>query len=431
MLTFQENETLARVGPGAPMGAVMRRYWMPALLSWELPEPDCPPVRVRLLGEDLVAFRDTNGDVGMLDNYCPHRRASLFFGRNEECGLRCVYHGWKFDVNGDCVDMPSEPAESNFRDKVRITAYPTAEFGGIVWTYMGPRELQPSPPAMEWTQVPELHRGTTKVVQRCNWLQGLEGGIDTVHTNFLHRRFSGSGTDVMDRARANSLAAHVEVVPTDYGYTYAGIRTVSDDEGDYVRAYHFIAPFYQLRPGGQLQRRHGRASGHIWVPIDDESTMVWNFSYRFDGNEMAESERRQTGSGNEFGKDIDVGNGFRSRAAAENDYLIDREVQRVQTFSGIPGTNTQDRAVQDTMGPICDRTREHLGTTDRAIIMARKILLNAVRVVEDGGTPPGLGSNVHQLRPIEKVLPRDTAWRNVLWAELYDGAPYNPDYVSA
>ena len=429
MLTFEENETLARVGPGTAMGAVMRRYWMPTLLSWELPEPDCPPVRVRLLGEDLVAFRDTNGDVGVLDNYCPHRRASLFFGRNEEYGLRCVYHGWKFDVNGDCVDMPSEPAESNFKDKVKITAYPTAEFGGIVWTYMGPRDLQPPPPEMEWTQVPELHRGTTKVVQRCNWLQGLEGGIDTVHTNFLHRRFAGSGTDVMDRARANSLAAHVEVVPTDYGYTYAGIRHVSDDEGDYVRAYHFIAPFYQLRPGGQLQRRHGRASGHIWVPIDDENTMVWNFSYRFDGNEMAESERRQTGSGNEFGKDIDVERGFRSRASAENDYLIDREVQRTETFSGIPGTNTQDRAVQDTMGPICDRTREHLGTTDRAIIMARRIMLNAVRVVEDSGDPPGLGPNVYQLRPIEKVLPQGTPWRNALWAELYDGAPYNPDFV--
>ncbi len=430
MLTFQENETLARVGPGTSMGAVMRRYWMPTLLSWELPEPDCPPIRVRLLGEDLVAFRDTSGDVGILDNYCPHRRASLFFGRNEECGLRCVYHGWKFDVNGDCVDMPSEPAESNFKDKVKITAYPTGEFGGMVWTYMGPRDLQPPPPTMEWTQVPDLHRGTTKVVQRCNWLQGLEGGIDSVHTNFLHRRFAGSGTDVMDRARANSLAAHVEVVPTDYGYTYAGIRHVSDDEGDYVRAYHFIAPFYQLRPGGQLQRRHGRASGHIWVPIDDENTMVWNFSYRFDGNEMAESERKQTGSGNEFGVDIDVEKGFRSRAAAENDYLIDRKVQRTQTFSGIPGTNTQDRAVQDTMGPICDRTREHLGTTDRAIIMARKILLNAVRVVEDGGDPPGLGHNVYQLRPIEKVLPMGTPWRNALWSELYDGAPYNPDYVA-
>ena len=431
MLTFQENETLARVGPRTPMGDVMRRYWMPTLLSWELPDPDCPPIRVRLLGEDLVAFRDTNGEVGILDNFCPHRRASLFFGRNEESGLRCVYHGWKFDVNGDCVDMPSEPAESNFKDKVKITAYATAEFGGMVWVYMGPRDLQPPLPQMEWTQVPELHRGMTKVVQRCNWLQGLEGGIDSVHTNFLHRRFAGSGTPEMDRARANSLVAHVEVAPTDYGYTYAGIRHVSDDEGDYVRAYHFIAPFYQLRPGGQLQRRHGRASGHIWVPIDDENTMVWNFSFRFDGNPMAESERRQTGSGNEFGKDIDIEAGFRSRASAQNDYLIDREVQRTETFSGIPGTNTQDRAVQDTMGPICDRTREHLGTTDRAIIMARKILSDAVRRVEDGGTPPGLGPNVFQLRPIEKVLPKDTPWRDTLWAELYEGAPYTPEYVPA
>ena len=225
--------------------------------------------------------------------------------------------------------------------------------------------------------------------------------------------------------------AHVEVAPTDYGYTYAGIRHVSDDEGDYVRAYHFIAPFYQLRPGGQLQRRHGRASGHIWVPIDDENTMVWNFNYRFDGNPMAESERQQTGSGNEFGKDIDVEAGFRSRASAQNDYLIDREVQRTETFTGIPGTNTQDRAVQDTMGPICDRTREHLGTTDRAIIMARKVLMDAVRRVEDGGTPPGLGPNVFQLRPIEKVLPKDTPWRDTLWAELYEGEPYTPDYVPA
>ena len=430
MLTFAENETLARVGPSTAMGAVMRRYWMPTLLSWELPEPDCPPIRVRLLGEDLVAFRDTNGDVGVLDNYCPHRRASLFFGRNEESGLRCVYHGWKFDVNGDCVDMPSEPAESNFKDKVRITAYPTAEFGGIVWTYMGPRDLQPPVPAMEWTQVPAEHRGLTKVVQRCNWMQGLEGGIDTVHTNFLHRRFAGSGTAVMDRARQNSLAAHVEVAPTDYGYTYAGIRHVSEDEGKYVRSYHFIAPFYQLRPG-QLTNRQGRASGHIWVPIDDENTMVWNFTYRFDGEPLTERERLLAGSGNQLGVDIDVEAGFRSRASAENDYLIDREVQRTETFSGIPGTNTQDRAVQDTMGPICDRTREHLGTTDRAIIMARKILLNAARVVEDGGTPPGLGPNVLQLRPIEKVLPTDTAWQTALWAELYDGAPYNPEYVPA
>jgi phthalate 4,5-dioxygenase oxygenase subunit len=428
MLTFEENQTLARVGPGTPTGALMRRYWIPSTLSWELPDPDCPPIRVRLLGEDLIAFRDTSGMVGVLDNYCPHRRASMFFGRNEECGLRCVYHGWKFDVDGNCVDMPSEPAESNFKDKVKIAAYATAEFGGIIWVYMGPPDLKPPLPSMEWTQVPDEHRGITKVVQRCNWLQGLEGGIDTVHTNFLHRNLKRINSQAMAKARGRSMAAHVEVAPTDYGYTYAGIRPISDEEGDYVRTYHFVAPFYQLRPN-QLARSEGRASGHIWVPIDDENTLVWNFSYRFDGQPMTESERAQTGTGNEFGKDIIVEEGFRSLANSGNDYYIDREAQKTETYSGIPGTNTQDRAVQDTMGPICDRTKEHLGTTDRAIIMARKILMDAVKTVEDGGTPPGLGSNVHTLRPIEKVLPVDIDWQNALSGELYDSVPYSTEYV--
>ncbi|MDE2969444.1 MAG: Rieske 2Fe-2S domain-containing protein, partial [Chloroflexota bacterium] len=344
MLTFQENETLARVGPGTGMGETMRRYWVPAILDWELPEPDCPPIRVRLLGEELVAFRDTDGRVGVVDNYCPHRRASLFFGRNEECGIRCVYHGWKFDVNGDCVDMPSEPAESNFKDKVKIKAYPTAELGNVIWVYMGPPDKRPPLPELEWTQVPELHRGINKVVQKCNWMQGLEGGIDTVHINFLHRNLQGSGIAARDNAFRTSFAARVEVVPTDYGYTYAGIRDQADDNFKYVRAYHFIAPWTQLRPnqlnrGGQPRLRD---SGHMWVPIDDYTTMVWNFTYSFGDDPMTESERRLTGSGNELGVDIDYENGFQSRAAAENDYFIDREVQRTQTFSGIPGTNTQD-----------------------------------------------------------------------------------------
>ena len=433
MLTFQENETLARVGPGTGMGETMRRYWVPAMLDWELPEPDCPPIRVKLLGEELVAFRDSNGVVGVVDNYCPHRRASLFFGRNEEAGLRCVYHGWKFDVNGDCVDMPSEPAESNFKDKVRIKAYPTAELGNVVWVYMGPPDKRPPLPALEWTQVPESHRGINKVVQNCNWLQGLEGGIDTVHINFLHRNLQGSGIAARDAAFRRSYAARVEVAPTDYGYTYAGIREQADDNHVYVRAYHYIAPWTQLRPN-QLNRGGAprlKDSGHMWVPIDDEHTLVWNFTYAFGDEPLSEDERLLRGSGNELGKDIDFEHGFKSRAAAENDYFIDREVQRTQTFSGIPGTNTQDRAVQDTMGPICDRTREHLGTTDRAIIMARKILLNAINVVEDGGDPPGLGANVFDLRSVEKVLPTDVPWRDALWRELYDKARYTPEYVRA
>ena len=433
MLTPQENDALTQVGPGTFAGNLMRRFWVPALLDWELPEPDCPPVRVKLLGEQLIAFRDTHGKVGVVDNYCPHRRASLFFGRNEESGLRCVYHGWKFDVNGDCLDMPSEPLESNFKDKVKIAAYPTAELGNVIWVYMGPPEAQPPLPALEWTQVPEDHRGVNKVVQKCNWLQGLEGGIDTVHINFLHRNLAGSGIAARDRAFARSYAARVEVVPTDYGYTYAGIRDQQDDNEKYVRAYHYIAPWTQLRPN-QLNRGGAprlKDSGHMWVPIDDVTTMVWNFTYTFGDEPLTPDERLQKGSGNELGKDIDVEAGFKSRASAENDYLIDREMQRTQTFTGIPGTNTQDRAVQDTMGPVCDRTREHLGTTDRAIIMARKVLLQAARVVEDGGDPPGLGNNVFALRSVEKVLPSDVHWRDALWGELYEKAQYTPEYVPA
>src|SRR5690606_14430695 len=186
MLMDADNRTLTQVGPGTPMGTLMRRYWVPALLSWELPEPDCAPVEVRLLGEDLVAFRQTDGRVGMVDERCKHRSASLFYGRNEENGIRCVYHGWKFDITGQCVDMPSEPEATNFMHKVRIPAYPCVELGGVVWAFMGPTEQQPPLPQFEWSQAPETHRGLTKVWQESNWLQALEGGIDTVHSNFLH-----------------------------------------------------------------------------------------------------------------------------------------------------------------------------------------------------------------------------------------------------
>ena len=187
MLAYDDNHLLTRTGPGTPMGLTLRRYWIPALLASELPEPDGAPVRVRLLGEDLIAFRDTLGRVALLDEYCPHRRASLFFGRNEDCGLRCVYHGWKFDVDGQCVDMMNEPPEREFAHKIRTTAYPLVELGGVLWAYLGPPALRPPLPAFAWTQAPATHRYASKVVQDCNWVQALEGGIDTSHVPILHR----------------------------------------------------------------------------------------------------------------------------------------------------------------------------------------------------------------------------------------------------
>jgi len=227
MLSREENELLTRTGPGTAMGEVMRRYWIPALLAREIAEPDGPPVRVRLLGEDLVAFRDSDGRIGLLDEYCPHRRASLWFGRNEECGLRCVYHGWKFAVDGSCVDQMNEPEENQFKHKVRLTAYPTYELSGLVWAYMGPPEKIPPLPKFAWTQAPETHRHVSKVIQDCNWLQGLEGGLDTSHAPILHRLLkdnAGRGGIKPSNPYVRACAPRLVVDITDYGYQYTGIR---------------------------------------------------------------------------------------------------------------------------------------------------------------------------------------------------------------
>src|SRR3954449_5839955 len=298
MLSREENELITRVGPGTPMGNAMRRYWIPACLSSEIAEPDCPPVRVKLLGEDLVAFRDSEGRIGLIEEFCPHRRVSLYFGRNEECGLRCIYHGWKFDVTGSCVDMMNEPEEYDFKHKVRTTAYPTCELGGIVWAYLGPAEKMPPLPKFAWTQAPETHRHVTKVIQECNWLQGLEGGIDTSHAPILHRLLTETSTrggfkpsSPFVRGKAPKLVVDL----TDYGYQYAGIRPLGEDEM-HVRTYQFILPFHQIRPS-----RSGRGSpvdaGHIWVPIDDYTTAVYNWNYST-GGELDEEDRLERGLGN-------------------------------------------------------------------------------------------------------------------------------------
>jgi phenylpropionate dioxygenase-like ring-hydroxylating dioxygenase large terminal subunit len=415
------------------MGEVMRRYWVPAIMSWEIDEPDSPPVTIKLLGEELIAFRDTNGRVGVVGARCAHRRAHLFWGRNEECGLRCVYHGWKFDVDGNCVDMPSEPAESNFKDKVRIPAYPTYEVAGMVFCYMGPKDKQPAPPLFQWTQVPPEQRAMSKVWEQCNWLQALEGGIDNVHSTFLH---SGRPPGVQydpsnprNRGRNVSKAPHLEVVPTDYGYCYGAVLDMGEEGTNFVRGYHWIMPWNQTRATGGN-------SGHLWVPMDDENTMVYNWSVVFDetpdeGRRGArpvelgpdtprwyKHARRPIGSGNDFTIDVDVEHNFRSVRNMDNLFLIDRELQRTQTYTGITGLNTQDRAIQESMGPVADRTLERLGTTDRAIIHARRQLLQAIKTVQAGGDPPGVAPTYYRLRAHEAVLPKDAHWFDALEPKL-------------
>lgn len=426
MLTREENELVTRTGAGTPMGETMRRYWIPALLSSELPDPDCPPVRVQLLGEALVGFRDTEGRIGLLDEFCPHRRASLWMGRNEESGLRCVYHGWKFDVAGTCVDQMNEPPQNCFAHKIHITAYPTVELGGVIWTYMGPREKMPPPPKFEWTQVPESHRHVSKVVEECNWLQALEGGIDTSHAPILHRTIttntSRAGVPLMGPF-VQGKAPTLDVDITDYGYRYAGVRPLGEDQ-TYVRAYHYVMPFTQIRPQQIGRRRNGEdrtmIAGHMWVPIDDVNCMVWNWMYSYGEDPLTEEDRMERGNGN--GPDHVDQKTFRSIRNKGNQWFIDRQVQKAETFTGIDGINTQDRAVQESMGPVVDRSQEHLGPADRAIIVMRRLILQAIKTVEDGGDPVGIGTSYYQARAIERVLPRDVPWREPILPEMYPEA---------
>ena len=414
MLSVENNEAITRVGPGTPMGELMRRYWQPVLMSREVAEPDCDPLRVRILGESLVAFRDTSGRVGLLSEWCPHRLTSLYLGRNEENGIRCIYHGWKFDVTGACVDMPNEVEEFDFKHKVKALAYPTLEMGGVIWAYMGPKELQPSPPNFEFTRQPETHRGVSKVIEDANWLQALEGGIDSVHSSFLHRKFGkGDGIGITG-LRAESPAGKLEVEPTDYGYRYTNARPLPDGEHDYVRAYHWVMPHVQIR-AAQLNNDGSwykfKIAGHHWVPIDDETTMVWNWFYSLD-EPLTPSEKDEETSGN--GSLYVDPKTFRSIGNKSNDWLMDRARQRTDTFTGIQGVNQQDRAVQEAMLPIINRSQEHLGQTDRAVIMARKMLLQAIETVRDGGNPPGTGDSYYNLRAIEAVLPKDQRGLEVL-----------------
>ena len=425
MLSPQENESLCRVGAATPMGALLRQYWIPALISNELAEPDCPPMRLRLLGENLIAFRVTSGRVGVIQNACPHRGASLFFGRNEEEGLRCVYHGWKFDCEGNCVDMPSEPAESNFKNKVQATAYPTAERNGIVWIYMGPRRKPPPLPQIEPNLLPDGQYVVQKFLRECNWVQAMEGDLDTVHQSFLHIGHVSS-----DDAEPNSFdyfitkqrAARYDVVDTEIGTSYAAYRPV-DDGQTYWRIGHFAMPFYSFIPTGNLGVQVlVRAN----VPVDDEHVMYWNMAARGPqvvpglpnpfGRPMArEGAGRRGGMTPDYLPDTTDWLGkFRLAANRSNDYFLDREAQRSgESYTGIPGVIPQDAAVTESMGTVYDRSYEHLGTSDGMIIRTRRRLLQAAKALRDRGEiPAGVEDpDVYLIRSGGVVLPREVDWQ--------------------
>jgi phthalate 4,5-dioxygenase oxygenase subunit len=413
MLSKEDNELVTRVGPGTLMGELMRHYWIPALASTELPAPDGAPVRVKLLGEELIAFRDSSGQIGLLASACPHRGASLFFGRNEECGLRCVYHGWKYDVTGQCVDMPSEPAESSFKQKIKTTAYPCRERGGLIWAYLGRREPPPLPD-LEPNMLPEGTYSVGMTLRECNWLQALEGDIDTSHLQILHFgavKPEEAGTGTMGYYGLQDRAPRYEVTDTPAGTMYGAYRPAGDDSY-YWRIAQFLFPCYTMIPTGLL--------GHqiicrAWVPLDDEHTMFYSLSSMASRRPSATGEDPSLGfRGLRYLPNSDDWFG-RSRLvqSKDNDYLIDRDKQRrMESYTGIEGVPVQDAMVTESMGPIGDRTQEHLGSTDVMIIRTRRRLIAAAKALRDSGTlPPGAEDpTVYRVRSGGVILPRDANW---------------------
>lgn len=397
------NTIFNRVGPGTPMGNVFRRFWLPAVLSKQMPEPDGAPVRLRILCEDLLAFRDSNGNVGIVSAYCRHRLAPLFFGRNEQCGLRCVYHGWKWNTNGDCVDIPNVQPPQNYdelKEKARLKSYPTIEKNGLVWVYMGPKDKQPPLPSFEWMQVPEDHVSVTSWMHRSNFHLAMEGELDTSHISFLHS--SKPDPDATGPASALQYATdgapEIMLKETDYGYIYGSRRTFQDQY--YWRITQWLLPMWSAIPGA-LEDFVGNGRG--WVPIDDHTTMAFGYMYRPD-RPLAPQERAFIDSGAGFPprteyrpvelRDGYVIDAYDTVANKGNDYLIDREMQRDKNYTGIWGINEQDRGLIESMPwadpdkpGIVDTSQELLVRSDYPIMVARRRLVGLARDLEQGVEP--------------------------------------------
>jgi phthalate 4,5-dioxygenase oxygenase subunit len=416
IMTDDENELLCRVEGDAPMGQLMRRHWLPACLTEEVSEADCDPVRVRILGEDLVAFRDSKGRVGLMAEHCPHRGASLFYGRNEECGLRCLYHGWKMDVDGNVLEMVSEPASSDLPKRVHHLAYKTHEWAGIVWTYLGPQDQVPAFVPPPWAPDDKVRVSIAKVIVPCNWAQILEGNIDSSHSSSLHSsdmvpaRVSGSqATDKKWLRPSTDKAPRLQVEHTSYGFRYAAIRRpiTNADETDYIRSTVFIAPSSALIPPNN---RYNVANFN--VPIDDTHTVFHFIAW---GNPLTtpDTEAWRRFLGQSVGSDLDPL--YRPYRNAENRFWQDRQAMRAGNFTGIKGFPNQDLAMWTSLGPIADRTSraETLAAGDQAVVEFRRTMLEAVRAFQAG--EPAIGTGDGHVRPsvcsFQGIFPKDTDWR--------------------
>jgi len=401
MVSKDENDVLTSAGPGTLMGTLFRRYWIPIMCADELAAPDCPPVRVTVLCEQLVAFRDTAGRIGLIDEFCAHRGVSLWFGRNEESGLRCAYHGWKYDVTGQCVELPSVPGLCK---EVKLKSYPCIELGDVIWTYMGPAEHCPPAPAFEWASVPHEHRYVSRRLQQCNYLQAMEGGIDSVHLSFLHRGDLKSDP-LHAGSKGSKFAANTdgmfEVVET-AGGMIIGVRRSADAGRLYWRITQWIMPFFTMIP----PYGDNALNGHAWVPVDDETCMSWCMTHH-PTRPLSDDELHTMRTGGGIHVNL-IEDTVRPVVNRDNDYMMDREAQKAgKTYSGVKGIAMQDAAIQESQGAIQDRTREFLVPTDKAIVLARRRLLGAANRVAEGTAPDGLDAEDQRVRSASLVLPED------------------------
>jgi phthalate 4,5-dioxygenase oxygenase subunit len=414
MLTHQENELLCRVEGDAPMGQLMRRHWTPVCLIEEVSEPDGAPAKARVFGEDLVVFRDSEGRVGVLDEYCPHRRASLVYGRNEDAGLRCLYHGWKFDVAGNVLEMVSEPASSCMTDKVKHKAYPVKEWGGMVWAYMGPQDAVPAfvPPA--WAPSADTRVSIAKALLPCNWAQILEGAIDSAHSSSLHSsdfvpaRVGGAEATGKNWLRPSTdKAPRLQVERTDYGFRYAALRRpiFNASTHDYVRSTVFVAPGTVLIPPNNLYN-----VANINVPMDDTNTAFYFIAWG-DPETTPENETWRKFLHQQVGVDLDQH--YRPLRNHDNRFWQDREAMKAGNFTGISGFPNQDIAMWVAMGPIANRSDERLGASDVAIVEFRRRMIDAVAEFQQGGEAIGTGGKAipKEVCSYQAIVPKEIDWR--------------------
>ncbi len=426
MLSPDQNELICRVGPGTPMGNLMREYWVPALPSSEFEGPDCLPKRMRLLGENLVMFRDSSGRMGALEEYCPHRGASLYFGRNEEGGLRCMYHGWKFDITGACMDVPTEQPErqERFRNNIRAKAYPCHEAAKMVWVYMGPRKVPPPFPKFEVCTLPPEQVGEPRIMmEEANWLQNMEGDLDSAHLDWVHRRMKEDSPKPDKGIRGfwnpTGRPPILDVVPTNYGVFYSAKRMLKEGD-EWHRINQFIFPFHTMITSGD-----GMVGLRTFVPVDDHHTMLMAFIGNPAGPippDKAKGHEAWFGEVDGFmERTNDPRSYFMTKYNKRNDYGRDLNVQNTTMLCGIPfAGNLQDRAMTELMTndreePVYDRSKEHLSASDAMIIAVRRQLINAaIRLKEDGVTPENVDNvDLDKVRSASLRLPAGSDWREL------------------